>query len=46
MFVGEGRVVVIVMCGGGSMGVIMGFLRISLGMGMGVLGEVGVCLGV
>ena len=46
MCVGEGVVVVVmVVCGGGSVGVVMGFVWRSLGVGMGVLGWGGcVCL--
>ena len=34
----EGRVVVMVVCVGGSVGVLMRFVWTSLGVGMGVLG--------
>ena len=46
---GEGRVVVMVVCGGGSVGVLMRFVWRLLGVQMGLLGGsgvgVGVCLG-
>ena len=38
--VGEGRVVVMVVYGGGSVSVLMRFIWRSLGVGMGVLGWV------
>ena len=42
VFVGEGRVVVMAVYGGGSVGVLMRFVWRSLGVGRGVLGWAGV----
>ena len=44
MCVGEGRLVVMVVCVGGSVGVLMRFVWRSLGLGRGVLGCVWVCV--
>ena len=38
VLVGEGRVIALVVCVGGSVGVLMRFVWRSLGVGMGVLG--------